>query len=75
MRTGGTHSEFWFNPLVRGQGGGAPKGPKSILYNVVMLHIKSKVMKNVGGGGGGGEGGGGACLAFTRGQKVLEVKK
>ena len=46
----------------------APKGPKSICTNIVMLHIKSKVMKSriqwckkfaLG-----------VCLGVTRGQKV-----
>ena len=33
--------------LGAGLGGVAPKGPKSILYkHIVMLHIKSKVMKS-----------------------------
>ena len=54
-------------PLGAEPKGLAPKGPKSILYTV-MLHIKSKVMKrriqwykNFAPG---------ACLGVTRGQKV-----
>ena len=36
---------FDVTPGGRARGGVAPKGPKFILY-IVMLHIKSKVMKS-----------------------------
>ena len=32
IRIEGIHSEFWYDPWGQGQGGVAPKGPKSILH-------------------------------------------
>ena len=55
-------------PGEQGQGGMAPLGQNQFCTNIVMLHIKSKVMKsriqwckNFAPG---------ACLGVTRGQKV-----
>ena len=68
MRTGGTYSEFSCDPSGQSQGGVAQRVQNSFCTNIVMLHIKSKVMKsriqwckNVALE---------ACLGVTRGQKV-----
>ena len=68
MRTGGTHSECWCDPWGQSQGVWSRRVQTSFCTNIVMLHIKLKIMKNrlqwcknfaLG-----------ACLRVTRGQKV-----
>ena len=44
MRTGGTHSDFWCIPSGHGQGVALVQNP--FCTHIVMLHIKSKVMKS-----------------------------
>ena len=48
MRTGEHIQNFDVTPGGRARGVLPPKGPKSISFctNIVMLHIKSKVMKS-----------------------------
>ena len=49
MRTGGIHSKFDVTPWGRARGGGVGGGGRvqyQFCTNIVMLHIKSKVMKS-----------------------------
>ena len=59
MRTGGTHSEFLCNPFGQDQRDVARRVQNPFCTNIVMLYIKSKVMKSriqgERGGGGGGQ--------------------
>ena len=71
MRTGGTHSEFWCDPWGQGQGMWLRRVQNPLGTNIVLLHIKSKVMKSriragprrsEDGGGGGGHWLPNACI-------------
>ena len=46
IRIGGTHSKFWCNSWGQGQGGWPQRVQNPFYTNIVMLHIKSKVMKS-----------------------------